>query len=269
MHNFTDPKYLVETQYRDAANLNARIALHARFATDRYLWHRWVFDQMDVPADARVLELGSGPGRLWIENANRIPLGWRIVLSDLSPGMVAEAQANLATAGRSFQLEQVDAQAIPFPDADFDVVIANHMLYHVPDRARALAEIRRVLRPGGQLYATTVGEQHMTELADLVRPFGVEMGMSADMAQFTVQGGGAELAALFDPVALRVRENTLVVTEAEPLVAYAASGGQLAPEAAQTLRAEAARRIVTDGVVRITTESGIFIAHKPATEAEG
>ncbi len=265
MHNFTDQQYLVTEQYRDAANLNARIALHARFATDAYPWHCWVFDQLALPAAARVLELGSGPGRLWIENADRIPHDWEIVLSDLSPGMVADAQANLATAGRSFQLEQVDAQTIPFPAADFDAVIANHMLYHVPDRARALAEIRRVLRPGGRLYATTVGERHMSELANLVRPFGVEMGMSADMAQFTVQSGGAELAALFAPVELRVRENTLVVTEAAPLVAYAASGGDLTAAQEPALRAEAERRIAAAGAVRITTESGIFIAHKAET----
>ncbi len=271
MHNFTDPKYLVNSQYRDAANLNARIALHTRFATDAYPWQRWVFDQLALPAGARVLELGSGPGRLWIENADRLPPDWEITLSDLSPGMVAEAQANLATAGRSFQLEQIDAQAIPFPAADFDAVIANHMLYHVPDRTRALAEIRRVLRPGGQLYATTVGQRHMAELADLVRPYSVEMGLGADMAQaqFTVQSGGAELARFFDLIECRVRENTLSVTEIEPLLAYAASGGDLTAAQEPLLRAEVQRRIAADGAERITTETGLFIATKAETGADG
>jgi SAM-dependent methyltransferase len=262
MRSYTDQTYLREEQYKTADNLNARIALHARFAQDSYPWHRWVFDQLRLPETARILELGAGPARLWAENLDRIPPGWEITVSDFSPGMVAQAQQNLAEAGRAFQLEQIDAQAIPFPDATFDAVIANHMLYHVPDRAKALAEIRRVLRPGGQFYATTVGDRHMGELDELAAPFGAELDMATEANRFTVQTGGVELARVFDSVECRVRENMLVVPEVEPLVAYVNSGSPLTPEAAAGLRAEAARRIAADGAVRITTESGIFIAQR-------
>ena len=54
----------------------------------------------------------------------------------------------------------------PYDDASFDAVIANHMLFHVPDRAKALAEMRRVLRPGGKLYTSTMGETHKKTLRD-------------------------------------------------------------------------------------------------------
>ena len=96
----------------------------------------------------QVLELGCGPGHFWRDTRDLRPAGWRVVCSDLSPGMVAEARAALAgEAGLSFAA--ADAQALPLADASFEVVMANFMLYHVPDRPRALAEICRVLRPGG------------------------------------------------------------------------------------------------------------------------
>jgi ubiquinone/menaquinone biosynthesis C-methylase UbiE len=108
----------------------------------------WLFDQLALPAACRVLELGAGPGDLWRKNAGRIPPGGEVTLSDLSPGMVETARGALAAVPHPFAFAMVDAQAIPFPDATFDVVIASFMLYHVPDRSRALAEIRRVLTPG-------------------------------------------------------------------------------------------------------------------------
>jgi SAM-dependent methyltransferase len=85
--------------------------------------------------------------------------------------MVEAAQAKLATLDRQPVIKVVDAQAIPFEDETFDAVIANHMLYHVPDRLRALGEMRRVLRSDGAFYATTVGDRHMMQLWSLVEPF--------------------------------------------------------------------------------------------------
>lgn len=66
MSRATDQSYLRGEQYQDAANLNARIALHQRFGTAKIGWHPWVFDQLDLPPDACVLELGCGPGLLWV-----------------------------------------------------------------------------------------------------------------------------------------------------------------------------------------------------------
>ena len=62
-----------------------------------------------------------------------------------------------------------DAQDLPFDDGTFDVVVANHMLYHVPDPRRAAAEFARVLRPGGVLLAATNGPQHLDAVADVSR----------------------------------------------------------------------------------------------------
>lgn len=147
----------LKKEYRDGSKLGTRVNLHDLFSTNRRGWYPWVFDQFDLPSESHILELGCGPGRLWQTNLDRIPDGWQITLSDFSPGMLAEARQNLSDAGHSFDFVVVEAQTISFEDNTFDAVVANHMLYHVPDRSQVYTDISRVLRPNGQLYATTTG----------------------------------------------------------------------------------------------------------------
>jgi SAM-dependent methyltransferase len=82
---------------------------------------------------------------------------------------------------------------LPFADASFDVVVAMWMLYHVPDLHAALAQVRRVLRPGGLFVAATNGDGH---LADLM----AEAGGDQLITQFSSENGNAALAAHFDHV---------------------------------------------------------------------
>jgi SAM-dependent methyltransferase len=134
----TETGYLRDEQYRDDSNLRARIELHRRFSTNPEPWHRWVFDRLRFAAKARILEVGCGPGELWLQNVERIPAGWELTLADLSPGMLEKAREGL---GDRADYRVADVQALPFEDGSFDGAIANHMLYHVSDRPRAFAEI--------------------------------------------------------------------------------------------------------------------------------
>ena len=142
--------YDLATQYRDAGNLNARIALHARFSTNPYGWMRWAFEQMRLAPGERILEVGAGPATTWQKNLGRVPPGCDITLTDLSPGMVEAAEQNLRGSYPHFKVQVANVESLPFGDAGYDVVVANHMLYHVPDLAKGLSEIRRVLKPGGR-----------------------------------------------------------------------------------------------------------------------
>ena len=83
---------------------------------------------------------------------------------DLSAGMLAAARGRSAQAA----LGVGDAEALPLRDAAIDAVLAMHMLYHVPDRARAIAEMRRVLRPGGVALAVTNTRDHVEALNELI-----------------------------------------------------------------------------------------------------
>jgi len=262
----TDQEYLQKDQYRDASNLNARMALHARFGTEKIGWHPWVFEQFHLPPDARVLELGCGPGQLWVQNIDRLPPGWKVTLSDFSPGMIEQAQQNLAGSGFPFAFAQFDAQSIPFDDASFDAVIANHMLYHVPDRTKAYAEVRRVLRPGGAFYAATNGHDNMRQLMELEDVMGDAGGLrpfAADPNFFALENGEAELKEAFAGVELRRTESALLVTEAQPLIDYILSGAdrsKVTDGMLSSLRATIDTRIEEEGAFRIDKIAGLFIA---------
>jgi SAM-dependent methyltransferase len=264
MSKLADQEYLLNQQYRDSSNLNARIQLHARFSTNSYNWYLWVFDHLHMAPQGQVLELGCGPGRLWLENLDRIPPGWEITLSDFSPGMIVEARSSLADAGHQFAFERVDAQAIPFADASFDMVIANHMLYHVPDRPQALAEIRRVLRPGGRFYTATVGAAHLREIGDLVRRFNPQIIFGiGDEASFTLENGAEQLARCFATVDLQRYHDGLIVTEAQPLIDYILSGrvgAALAADRVAEFAAFVQRELAQHGALAISKDTGLFEA---------
>ena len=144
---------------------------------------RWVFDQFNIPAGARILELGCGPGRLWQQNADRTPAGWHITLTDFSMGMLRQARANLGDTAPQFGFACANASELPFESAMFNAVIANHMLYHVTDLNATLAEIKRVLTPKGMLYAATNGADHLQEMDALIQQFDVGWKPNWDIIQ--------------------------------------------------------------------------------------
>lgn len=215
-------RYLLEQQYKNADNLQARIQLHQRFGkattTD---WQRWVFDHFQTPTVSSVLELGCGPGNLWRNNAERIPATWQITLSDFSPGMLDAARTTLSNLSHPFTFAQVDAQAIPFADNSFDMVIANHMLYHAPDRDKAIAEVRRVLKPQGRFYAATNSATNMQGMHELIRQVAPTYELDKRFnATFVLENGYEQLARHFAHIEQYHTQNVLVVTDTDPLISY-------------------------------------------------
>jgi SAM-dependent methyltransferase len=238
-----------------------------KFSTNPIPLQKWIFEQFAISDHAIILELGCGPGTLWVKNSGQIPPGWDIMVTDFSEGMLEAARVNLQELQHTFRYRIVDAQDMPFEDNSFDAVIANHMLYHVPDRFRALSEIRRVIKPGGPLYATTFGEQHMAEMWALVHPFAPHLleHRPDTVWGFTLENGASQLARFFGDVKRIDYESDLAITDAEAVIAYLRSTKTLnnfdmTDIVTAHIRERINAAIGERGAFHITKATGMFIA---------
>jgi ubiquinone/menaquinone biosynthesis C-methylase UbiE len=251
---------LLEHQYGTTDKLRARITLHERFSTSAQRWPDWVFEHYAFPEDADVLEVGCGDGSIWLQNLDRIPTGWRLTLTDMSGGMVGAAREAL---GNRAAYEVADVQQLPFEDETFDAAVANHMLFHVADRPRALAELSRVLRPGGVLVGTMVGRDHLNELRALIGEENVIWSQSRK--RFGLETAGPQLEQFFVDVEIEPFRDSLEVTEVEPLLDFVRSLDTpgLTDEHLREIERVAEEAIRTEGAFHITKSSGRFRARKP------
>ena len=196
------------TGYEDSAPFLARVALYAH-----------VEDPVDMPGAALaaltdvtgvVVDVGCGPG-IYVRRFAEARPDLRVAATDLSPGMRPMVVG--------------DAVRLPYADGAADAALAMHMLYHASDIPAAIAELRRVVRPGGVVVASTNARGDKSELADLWdavldelapgrrRPFVVPT------AVFDAHLAEELLAAVFDDVAVQRFERPVVVRDLPTVMA--------------------------------------------------
>lgn len=265
--DFINSPQQLQNQYRNPSNLNARAAIYRFGKPGGTSWTTWVFDRFQFPKNASILEIGCGGGGLWKANLHRVDPTWRITLTDLMPGMLEASREAIGDDPR-FNFSLANAMDLPFGDARFDAVVANHMLYHVPDRSKAIGEIARVLKHDGQLYATTNSRRHLEPIKELVFQFlGNGENKNADLIQFVLETGETELQRYFEQIEKYSAPGELAITETQAVVDYLLSiesaPERLAGKPLEELRRLVDRRIAADGAFIVPTESGMFIAGQP------
>lgn len=257
-----DQGYLRDEQYADASNLSARATLHQRYGTATTPWFDWVRARIDLRVGDRVVDVGCGPGWLWQPGAVPVPAGVELTVCDLSPGMVGEAVAR-ATAGGPFESVEghvVDAQSLPFEPASFDRVVANHMLYHLPDPRLGVAELARVVRRGGHVLVATNGSGHLHELHEVQADVLDVPYEDATLAVFGTEVAFGLLREHFAEVRWEAYPDTLRCTDVDDVLAYVCSsppGEDATPDQRIALRDALVARMV-DGVLTITKDVGAF-----------
>lgn len=261
-----DQRYLREVQYGDGAKLDARSLLHLTYGTSSVPLAAFEAALIDWSADWHVLEIGCGTGRFW--ESDGIPRSAALTLSDLSPGMVREAAARAKASGfGDVAGRECDVQSLPFADGTFDVLVANHMLYHVPDPKRGVTELARVMRPDGVLLAATNGYGHMREVNEAIAEvFGNMVDTREGLYEvFGIDTGEALLRTQFASVVWHAFDNDLVVDDPAAVVAYGLSfpPGESATDEQRDMFAHAVRRRFVDGELKIHTRAGVFVARTP------
>jgi demethylmenaquinone methyltransferase/2-methoxy-6-polyprenyl-1,4-benzoquinol methylase len=115
------------------------------------VWKRFTVEQSGLRPGQRVLDVAGGTADLAIPFARRVGAGGEVVLTDINPAMLARGRDRMLDAGLAAPAVQCDAEQLPFADAHFDCVSVAFGLRNMTRKDRALAEMRRVLRPGGRL----------------------------------------------------------------------------------------------------------------------
>ena len=261
MNSLTNANVLA-SQYGTSDKLNTRISIHDKYSTNKQGFGNWITEHYRIQEGASVLELGCGTGDMWKGKHDLISRCSRLVLSDFSEGMVNKTKETLA-AESGIEYRTVDIQSIPFPDHTFDVVIANMMLYHVPDLAKGLSEVRRVLKESGTFYCATYGEKGMMEyIGSLFADYGVGTSINTN---FTLQNGKEALSPFFTDVERDLYEDSLAVTEVEDLVDYVFSLSGMTD--LRSLPRDTVRSVLAshmkDGVLTVPKEYGMFVCRSP------
>ena len=264
-----DRRQVTESEYNDANKLDLRNEIQERYSSHPIPWFQWVFGWLKLPAEARILELGCGSGALWQKNHARVPAGWKMVLSDLSMQMVKTARSGVRDLQLNFEFAIFDSQALPFAGESFDAVLAIGLLDYLPNLQKALSEVRRVLRPAGQIFASAGSRQHLHELQNLLRPYVAReraQVIGGEEARFGLENGEQSLAPFFRDLTRHDYQSSMTFHEAQPILNYVFSESEiissmnLAQVSSFTHKVKG--YIAKHGEFSVTVDKGLFTARK-------
>ena len=258
MSNINDTS-IVKQQYANANNLNTRISIHDKYSTNKMGFGNWIVSNYRIDKGMKVLELGCGTGDMWKNKDGLINLCSQIILSDFSEGMVSTAKNNIGDFD-NVEYKVIDIQEIPYEDETFDVVIANMMLYHVPDINKGLEQVRRVLKKGGVFYCATYGEHGIIEyLSKILSVYGVEDNINKN---FTLQNGYEILYKTFSSVEKLEYVDSLAVTNMDDMVEYIYSLSNMTSlnSVPKNVIRDILMNNTTNGILNVPKEYGMFIS---------
>lgn len=255
----------VKDQFSNDKKLDFRIEFYKKYTTNKYKFSDWLFDQYQFKEDMSILEIGCGNGKHWEGRIEKLPEGCELILSDFLDGMLDLVKEKYFSY-ENVSFEKIDIQSIPFKEESFDVIIANHMLFHVPDLDKGLSEVRRVLKKGGCFYSATDGNGGMRPfLNDAIKQFDKENEAFTEKLPFNLQNGEEILSKFFSAVEKREYENTLAITKTEDLIEWLKSTKSISGFSEENLTNlykyfENIR--INNGAINIPRETGLFISVK-------
>lgn len=269
-----DKTRLVNESYANGEPLSVRIETHRRYSVPPIDFPTWALDRHLWRGDETVLDIGTGTGQYLAPLRGQVPHG-RIIAGDLAPGMLRDLRAKGVPGGAC--LLNADAEALPLANESCDAIIASYMMFFVPDIPRAVAELHRILRPGGVLLAVTLAHVYMEELRVAMNHALSALGASNETSmgtvsrRFDLDTGISYLERRWHVTTHRL-ESEFVFPSVEPVLAYVNSmrselRDDLPPnrtwdEFMAVLRDVVQTELATHGEFRVSKNVGVLIAAK-------
>jgi 2-polyprenyl-3-methyl-5-hydroxy-6-metoxy-1,4-benzoquinol methylase len=256
--------------YKDNSLLDKRKALY-RYTQPHYEVDREVLQILEVRRPERLLDLGCGAGG-FVAKASLTDPGLRCVGVDLSGSMLRIAANKCPSTEGSVLFTQADAQRLCFASNELDFVTCMHMMYHVPDISRAVAELARVLKPGGMLVITANSAHTKPELRKFKSTAATLLGTTHApdaTALFSIESAASLLSDHFYDVSTTLYTSHIVLDEPTPYVDYFDSlrsfwdvplGDESWQQVLETVRSGVEEAIARDGEFRELNSFGICTA---------
>jgi ubiquinone/menaquinone biosynthesis C-methylase UbiE len=250
--------------------IETRVRLYD-YSTGKQTFFQWQAGMLPSMDEKSILELGAGNGALWKDLLPRCRK-CRIHLTDIAEDVLDSARETLTpveSMTESLTFEPVDFNNLPFPDQSFDVVIANHNLFYAQDVSSVLKSIHRILTPGGVLICSTIGQDHLHELVDIIRQHKADLPWGAEKwaDRFGLENGAQLLLSEFQHVDQFEYDNNLHVNAIDPVISYLKKTMKGALTQWITKNRDDVESILHEsmhkkGYIRLSPHSGFFIAYK-------
>ena len=266
--------YLISKAYATEDHLSIRIQTHELYSQPQQDFTAWVLDLIPWKGNEIVLDAGCGAGLYIQPIRKRLTNRGKIISADLSFGMLSDVAKKESAS--SSNLLNTNIMRLPIPDASCDILLANHVLYHVPDIQAALKEIKRVLQPGGYLIAATNAKDSMMKIIEQIeiayQTLGdpIQIPPTPPRASFSLENGVAFFEIEFCDFIVHRLESHLVFPDAKPVIAYTNSMRSFyEPQISTSISWEAmlaemeiqiTREIKQNGEYRVAKTTGAFVA---------
>jgi 2-polyprenyl-3-methyl-5-hydroxy-6-metoxy-1,4-benzoquinol methylase len=262
----TNDPHLVRQIFTNESNLLIRQDIHDTYTVPKMDYIGWALSCVHWQGDEQVLDVGCGPGRWATVMQEHLPDATYYGL-DLHTGMTHNHPVR-TTLGIG------DIQQLPYADNTFDVVMANHMLFHVPDIEQAIRECRRVLKPEGILLTATNSVNNMPEFHVLFRraitllaPPGtshIQIPLPSSHL-FTLESGTRFMSRQFFAVVRYDLPSALVFPDVDPVMLYLESTRPMRePQLPEGILWDDVMVIVREQLTRLLEHFGEVVINKLA-----
>lgn len=173
-------------------------------------YDNWLFEKIELQPDQKVLELGCGSGSFWLNHQESIINHQNISICDMDEEIIEKGKTCLNEANLELDIQLVNFNKLPYENNTFDKVIADHVFYHLKKLDAVLDQIMRVLKPGGKLLATSLGENHIRVLENFLQVFDDRISLPTKTLKTTFGvGSGAKKLSQYGSLKIEVFDNVI------------------------------------------------------------